>query len=105
MAEPTTARTRGRPNPFYLILLMASTAFAVTAWIGYVGPLIAQGPAHDPGAGTPGLADWFNRRGNSALAVELAIMIVSGLLAMATDREPSVKAAPGNPDRLPPREP
>ena len=80
------ARPKGRPNPFYVALLLASTAFAITAWIGYVGPLLTQGPARDPAAGSPALENWFNRRGTAALVVELALMTASAVLAMATDR-------------------
>ena len=79
------ARGKGRPNPFYVALLLASTAFAITAWIGYVGPLLAKGPARDPAAGSPAMEDWFNRRGTTALVVELALMAASAILAMATD--------------------
>lgn len=81
---------KSRPNPFFVILLVASTAFAITAWIGYVGPLLAKAPARveraDPGADPQALAEWFNRHGTTALTVEFAVMLVSGLLAMATDK-------------------
>jgi len=80
------ARAKGRPNPFYVALLLASTAFAITAWVGYVGPLLSKGPARDPAAASPALEDWFNRRGTAALVVELALMTASALLAMTTDR-------------------
>ncbi len=90
-----------RPNPFFVLLLLSSTAFAVTAWVGYVGPLLAQAPAR-PGAAEPGadpqaLADWFNRRGTTALAIEFAVMFATAILAMATDRHFAPKATPRGP--------
>jgi len=78
------------PNPFYVVLLIASTAFVVTALAYLVSPYVAQRAADRPGAGPgPGslaLAEWFDRRSPTALAIEFAVMLVSGLLAMVTDR-------------------
>ena len=95
------SKPRPRPNPFFVILLVASTAFAITAWVGYVGPLMAKAPAKpqkaDPGADPQALAEWFNRHGTTALTVEFAVMLVSGVLAMATDRWFSPGPTPGGP--------
>jgi hypothetical protein len=76
-------------NPFYCLLLATSLAFTVTA-LGYlVGPMIhQQALTHSregPGRGSLALAVWFDRRGPTALAVELGVMLVSGCTAMATD--------------------
>lgn len=76
------------PNPFYLLLITASTVFVLTA-LGYlVSPNVQQQAAHRPGAGPASLAlaDWLDRNAPTALAVEFAVMLVAGLLAMATDR-------------------
>lgn len=84
-------RTRnGLPNPFYVLVLLSSTAFAVTALAYYIGPNIEQA-AIDQLQGGPvlesmALASWFNRHGPTALAAEIAVMFVAGLLAMSTDR-------------------
>ena len=77
-------------NPFYVLLLAASVAFTVTA-LGYlVGPTIHQRaldhPREGPGPSSLALADWLDRRGPAALAVELAVMLVAACTAMATDR-------------------
>ena len=72
------------PNPFYLVLLLASTAFMVTVLAYLVSPYAAERP--NAGAGSRALVDWIDRRGPLALAVEFAVMLASGLAAMATDR-------------------
>jgi hypothetical protein len=81
------------PNPFYALLLVASTVFTVTA-LGYlIGPTIEQraldhpgpGPGR-PGAGSLALSAWLDRNGPRVLAVEIGVMFVSGVLAMLTDR-------------------
>ena len=89
MPDPASP-PKSRPNPFFVLLLAASTAFAITAWVGYVGPLLAKAPANPqqaaPGADPNALADWFTRWGTLALTVEFAVMFASGILAMATDK-------------------
>src|SRR4051812_7052936 len=83
-------RPRKAPNPFYVLLLVASTAFVVTA-LGYlVGPTIhrlsLENPTGGPGPTSRALADWLDRRGPTALGVEFLVMLVSGVLAMLADR-------------------
>jgi hypothetical protein len=79
------------PNPFYVLLLLASTAFVVTA-LGYlISPTVLQQAANRraadaPKPGSDALAAWFDRRGPVALGVEFGLMLVFALLAMATDR-------------------
>ena len=80
------------PNPFYVVLVVASTAFVVTV-LGYlVAPMVQQkstNPAPGatvPGAGSIALAAWFDRWAVTLIAVEIVAMIVCGLLAMASDR-------------------
>ena len=78
------------PNPFYVLLLVSSTAFVVTALAYFVSPNVEQkaraGGPDAPDAGSRALAAWFDRRGAQALGAEFAVMFASGLLAMATDR-------------------
>jgi hypothetical protein len=83
------------PNPFYVLLLIASTVFTLTA-LGYlIGPSIEQRklahPGAGPGSGAPGpgslaLSAWLDRNGPIVLAIEIGVMLVSGVLAMLTDR-------------------
>ncbi len=90
-----TDRPRKRlfPNPFYVLLLAASTLFVLTA-LGY---LISPTVQEQAGPGRA-LAAWLDRRGPLALGSEVAVMIASGLLAMATDRwfpaRPEPKGSP-----------
>ena len=81
------------PNPFYVLLLVASTVFTVTALAYLIGPSIEQRALNHPGAGPgrpgPGslaLTAWLDRNGPLVLAIEIGLMFVSGVLAMATDR-------------------
>src|SRR5689334_8997214 len=85
------------PNPFYALLVIASTVFTVTALAYLIGPSIEQravaldrprpGPAGPrPGAGSLALTAWLDRNGPTVLAVEIGVMFVSGVLAMLTDR-------------------
>ena len=79
--------------------------FVVTALAYLVSPYVAQRAADRPGAG-PGPGSLAAGRlarspGPTALAIEFAVMLVSGLLAMVTDR--SVRA--GKPWRERPRGP
>jgi hypothetical protein len=85
------------PNPFYVILLVSSTMFVMTA-LGYlISPSVADRPGARPGS--LALAAWLDRHGPGALAVEFIVMLVSALLSMATDRwfpsrAPHPRAAP-----------
>ena len=79
------------PNPFYVILLIVSTVFTVTALAYLIGPSIEQRALDHPGADRPGpgslaLTAWLDRNGPAVLGVEIGLMFVSGILAMATDR-------------------
>jgi hypothetical protein len=94
------------PNPFYLALLVASVVFTVTVFAYLIGPSLAQRVHDHPEAGRPGpgsvaLAAWLDRSGPTALAVEFAVMFVTAVLAMATDRwftaAPASSRPPGRP--------
>ncbi len=73
----------------------------VTALAYLVSPYVAQRAANRPavglGQGSLALAKWFDRRSPTALAIEFAVMLVSGLLAMVTDRPPDGKPWRGGP--------
>jgi hypothetical protein len=74
-------------NPFFVILLGTSTLFVLTA-LGYLmSPyVLVPNPARrQPGAGSRALADWLDRQGPLALGIELIVMLLAGILAMATD--------------------
>jgi hypothetical protein len=84
MARPERPAKKLFPNPFYVLLLVASTLFVVTT-LGYlVGPMTQE--ASGAGGNSGGPAKWLDRHGPMALGVEFVVMLVSGLLAMATDR-------------------
>jgi hypothetical protein len=77
------------PNPFYVVLLLSSTAFVITALAYFVSPMVEQKALAQPGAAQGAasrtLAHWFDRNGPLALGVEFTVMFVFGVLAMATD--------------------
>jgi len=74
-------------NPFFVVLLGTSVLFVLTV-LGYWVSLSVLEPAPDrgpPGAASLALATWLDRNGPLALAVEFIVMLVSGIIAMATD--------------------
>ena len=76
---------RGFPNPFYVALVLASTAFVVTAIAYLIGPTVAE--LSDPGdASASRFVETFDRHGPTALLVEFVAMLACGLMAMGTDR-------------------
>jgi hypothetical protein len=85
-----TRRKWTLPNPFYVALLVVSTAFVVTALAYLMGPFLAQRELAHPEvarrAGSRALAAWFERRGPTAIGVESAMMLATAVLAMASDR-------------------
>jgi hypothetical protein len=103
MADRSRARKPLFPNPFYVILIVASTVFTITALAYLIGPTIVQQAREQPATGRPGpgslaLAKWLDRTGPWILAAELAVMLASSFLAMATDRW-----FPMKPPRQPPK--
>lgn len=72
---------RAVSNPFYVLLMAASTLFVVTV-LGYLASPAAM--ARAPQGRSP-MAEWLDRNGPRALGAEFALMLVSGVLAMATD--------------------
>jgi hypothetical protein len=86
---PTRPEKKLFPNPFYVLLLIASVAFVVTTFGYLIGPTIQEQAAaakRPPGQGSIVLAKWFDRMGPTALAVEFLVMLAAAFLAMATDR-------------------
>ena len=78
------------PNPFYVVLLVASTLFVVTALAYLVSPYVgvdANGvrQAAKPGAALARAGGLARSHGPLALGVEFVVMLAFGLLAMATD--------------------
>lgn len=71
------------PNPFYVLVLAASTLFVVTTFGYLVSPYVPRGGSNASGRA----AEWLDRRGPLALGVEVVVMIAAGGLAMATDRK------------------
>jgi hypothetical protein len=91
MAEPAPRKPL-YPNPFYVLVVLAGTAFVITTLGWLVAPMIQQ-KAHRVAAGgaapSPGslaMAAWLDRWAVTALTIELVVLIVAGLLAMAADR-------------------
>jgi hypothetical protein len=80
------------PNPFYVVLLVTSTLFVLTTLLYLISATVqeqavdgrAAGPAPSPGS--LAFAGWFDRNGGLALGVEFVVMLLCGVLAMATDR-------------------
>jgi hypothetical protein len=79
-------------NPLYLLLLLASLAFVVTALAYALIPTLEQKAAE---AGSPPppspFRDGLRQHGGTWLLVEVAVMIVLGLLSMAADRLRALK--------------
>lgn len=75
-------------NPFYVVLVLASIAFTITACAYGVMTVRALKP--DPAAAASehedGLLDFLNRHGAPLLFVELAVLGISAVLAMSTEQ-------------------
>ena len=75
-------------NPFYVLLIPAGLVFAVTAFAyGYmafqaVNAIRAEAGAH---AGHP-LFQWLRAHGDAALLIELALLAILTVAAIATDK-------------------
>jgi hypothetical protein len=86
-------------NPFFVVLMATSVVFVITV-LGYlIGPsVLERGRVNPPpGAGSLAAAAWLDRNAPWVLAVEFAIMLLSGVLAMATDPWFSPRAKPKPP--------
>jgi hypothetical protein len=76
------------PNPFYVLLLLSSTLFVTTTLAYLVVPGVLSEPSGpvQVSASAVSFLKWFDRNVPLALTVEVALMILFGLLAMLTDR-------------------
>jgi hypothetical protein len=74
-------------NPFYLLLLLASFAFVITALAYAVVPTL-EDKAKQSGETPPPspLRDMLRADGGKWLLIEVAAMVVFGLLSMGLDR-------------------
>ena len=72
-------------NPLYVLMMIVSTLFVVTA-LGYlVTPYVIQ-PGHVvQGQASRSFAVWLDTHGPLILAVEFVLMLLSGVLAMTTE--------------------
>jgi hypothetical protein len=79
-------------NPFYLLLLLASLAFVVTA-LAYALIPILEDKAAEAGAEVPPspFRDQLREHGGTWLLCEVGAMIVLGLLSMGLDRLRTLK--------------
>lgn len=92
---PPNPRNVAFPNPFYVLLVLVSTAFAVTSFGYLVSPSILQRTQNEmtgnPAPGSRATALWLDKHGPTLLGVEFIIMLISGILAMSTDHWFSAK--------------
>jgi hypothetical protein len=78
-------------NPFFVLLLVVSTLFVISALAYLVSPAVTSRPESAPGSRS--LAGWLDRRGPLLLGGEFAVMLAAGVLAMATDHRFDPKRA------------
>jgi hypothetical protein len=83
-------------NPFFVVLMATSVIFVITVLAYLISPSVLEpGPAQPaPGAGSLMAAAWLDRNAPLALAVEFAVMLLTGVLAMVTDPWFSPRAKP-----------
>jgi hypothetical protein len=86
-------------NPFFVVLMLASVVFVLTVLAYLIGPSVLEpDPAQPPPtASSRAVAEWVDRNAPWLLAVEIAIMLVTGVLAMLTDRWFSPRKKPQSP--------
>jgi hypothetical protein len=98
----TTAASRKREvfaNPIFVVLMIASVVFVLTVLAYLIGPSVLEpDPAKPPPtASSRAMAEWVDRNAPWLLAAEIAIMAVTGVLAMLTDQWFSPKKKPQSP--------
>ncbi len=83
----TESRKPLYPNPFYVVLVFSSTALAITMFAWLVVPYIQERAAQGKGgAGSLALANWIDRNSVWLLTIELALIVISGIMAMVSDQ-------------------
>jgi hypothetical protein len=85
-----TASSRKREvfaNPFFVVLMATSVVFVLTVLAYLISPKVLEpGPEGPPVMpGSRALAAWVDHNAPWVLAIEFGIMLVSGVVAMATD--------------------
>jgi hypothetical protein len=87
MSIPPQKKREVFANPFFNVMMAASVVFVLTVLAYLVSLYVLQqadGEAAQA-ASSVAMAQWLDRNGPMALAVEFIVMLVSGLVAMATD--------------------
>ena len=84
------ARSRKSANPFYVLLVIAGVAFALTATAYGVMAFrearpVAVNTQHDASARQHPLMAWMSEHGETALITELAVLAVFTFGAIGTD--------------------
>jgi hypothetical protein len=78
-----------RPNPFYALVLLAGAAFTITAcaygWMTYLSTQRPT-PAAAAVASQSTLLPFLREHGSRLLFVELAVLSLASVAALATDR-------------------
>lgn len=81
-------------NPFFVVLMIVSTAFMVTVMLLFVDTLRQQPDVSAARAAVASpLSTWLESHGMTALLVQFGLMFVSGVLAMALDHKFSPASA------------
>lgn len=88
MTNSPASVKRRFPNPFFVVLLAASTLFVVTCFAYLIAPTVLDQAKGRPGPPAPSarFATWIDRNGPVVLGVEFLVMLAAGALAMGTDR-------------------
>ena len=86
-------------NPFFVVLMAASVVFVLTVLAYLISPAVLEaGPGKPPPSpGSLAMAVWVDRNAPWVLAVEFAIMLLTGVLAMVTDPWFSPRSKPKPP--------
>jgi hypothetical protein len=74
-------------NPFFVVVMAASVVFVLTVLAYLISPAVLEaGPGKPPPtARSLAMATWIDHNAPWVLAVEIAIMLVFGVVAMVTD--------------------
>ena len=81
-------KTRKRVNPFYVLLLVAGIAFCITACaygVMSVKQLHAPHTPTDQMIADAGFVQFMDQRGATIMVIELAVLALATLGAIATD--------------------